>query len=68
MSNPDCGEDKDLCISFIESNWADHGRLVTCPECKRIYRLWGDETYNEETEECFDWWCLTDPEVDENPW
>lgn len=38
------------------------GEIVACPVCCREHRVWGDDTYNEETDEAFDWWALTDPD------
>jgi hypothetical protein len=55
------------CDGEVRADWSLHGELSTCDKCGHTYRVWGDETYNEETSECFDWWALSEPDGD-NPW
>lgn len=55
------------CDGLIDVGWHNDGDVVECPDCGREHRVWGDETYNDETDECFDWFALTDPDG-ENPW
>ena len=57
----------DSCDGLVPVDWWLHGEISECSMCGHKYRVWGDETYNDETEECFDWWALSEPD-EESPW
>lgn len=42
-------------------------QISRCLQCGHAYKVWGDESYDDETGDCFDWWALTEPGAT-NPW
>lgn len=65
MCTQDCGGK--YCGGEIPFDWHLHGEISKCPKCNHEYVIWGDESYNEELDEWFDYWAMT--EVGEtNPW
>ncbi len=52
---------------LVEVGWELDGGLSECSDCGHSYRVFGDETYNDETGECFDWWAIVEPH-EGNPW
>lgn len=58
---------KDGCDGLVDVGWEHHMEIVACPACGFEYRVWGDETWDERTNESHDWWAITLPD-DEDPW
>lgn len=61
----DCNDEN--CEGDVPVGWHLDGELSQCDSCGHVYRVWGDETYVEASEDAYEWWTLTEPD-EPNPW
>lgn len=55
------------CDGEVPVSWRLSGLVSKCAKCGHEYRVWGDESYDDESDACNEWWALTEPD-EPNPW